>query len=92
MINKGDINFKIAGFSDIKENKETVYGDMVVYWTIDKLKIEGETVFSVDDKEECSIHICLDGKEDMFSDEDKEMLKQEMLYFIKHTEIRYKEE
>ena len=92
MINKGDIDFKLADFRDIKEDKGTVYGDMVVYWKIDKLKIEGETVFSVVDKDECCIRINVNGNEDMFSDEDKEMLKQEMLYFIKHTEIKYKEE
>ena len=92
MINKGDIDFKIAGFTDIKEDKGTVYGDMIVYWKIDKLKIEGETIFSIDNKNECCIHINVGENEDMFSDEDKEMLKQEMLYFIQHTEIRYKEE
>jgi hypothetical protein len=92
MINKGDIDFKIMDFRDIKENKDTVSGDVVVYWSIDKLKVKGATTFSIDDKDDFSIRICLDGNEDMFSDEDKEMLKQEMLYFIQHTEFRYKEE
>ena len=92
MINKGDIDFKAIDFRDIKEDKDTVLGDMVVYWSIDKLKINGETIFSISGEDECSIRICLNGNEDLFSDEDKEMLKQEMLYFIQHTEIGNKEE
>jgi hypothetical protein len=92
MINKGDIDFKIMDFRGIKENKDTVSGDVVVYWSIDKLKVKGATTFSISGEDEYYIRICLDGKEDMFSDEDKEMLKQEMLYFIQHTEFRYKEE
>jgi hypothetical protein len=92
MINKGDIDFKLLDFGGIKEDKKDVYGDMFVYWSIDKLKVKGATTFSIDDKDNFSIRICLDGNEDMFSDEDKEMLKQEMLYFIQHTEFRYKEE
>jgi len=92
MINKGDIDFKVIDFRDIKEDKGMVSGDVAVYWTIDKLKINGETIFSISGEDEYFIRICLDGNEDMFSDEDKEMIEQEMLYFIQHTEFRYKEE